>query len=172
MSGESTTRAAMDTAAFEKAFGDTARCNRCLAGIPDYRVIATFLHDTVAVRAYCPGCYPSAVEGEYHAFGDGLVLDYPGYAARFGPAGPPPPPCTPVDRMLTALIREPALRSLAPASEVLARRALTTPYRFRVELHLEGATETAQLLVAPEGKILAVDGDPAAVSRLRAVLTF
>src|SRR5262245_43910842 len=100
--------------AFERAFGDSARCSRCTATTTSYRVIATFLHDTVAVRAYCERCYDVAVEGEYHAQGDGLILDYAGFAERFGAAGPPPPPCTPVDRALRALIREPSLRFLTP----------------------------------------------------------
>src|SRR5688572_7798284 len=101
MSGESTARTTANVAAFERAFGDSARCNRCSATAADYRVIATFLHDTVAVRAYCATCYPEALEGEYHTRGDGALMSYDEFSRRFGPAGPAPPPCTAVDRMLT-----------------------------------------------------------------------
>ena len=170
MSGESTPRATVSAAAFERAFGDAARCNRCAAAAPDYRVVATFLHDTVAVRAYCPDCYEAAIEGEYHARGDGLILDYGGFAERFGPAGPFPPPCTPVDRALRALIREPALRSLAPPSEALARRARSTPYRFKVELAIAGAPRVAQLALMPDGRIEALEGEAQACERVRALL--
>jgi hypothetical protein len=160
----------VSAAAFERAFGEAARCNRCAASTPDYRVIATFLHDTVAVRAYCQGCYEAAIEGEYHARGDGLILDYGGFAERFGAAGPPPPPCTPVDRALRALIREPGLRSLAPPSEALARRARSTPYRFKVELVIEGGAQGAELALMPDGRIVALVGEPLACERLRALL--
>ncbi|TMQ69908.1 MAG: hypothetical protein E6K80_10165 [Candidatus Eisenbacteria bacterium] len=166
MSGESTRSSAASAAAFERAFGDRARCNRCDASVADYRVLAVFLHDMVAVRAYCPECYTHAVEGEYHARGDGLILDYPGFAARFGAAGPAPPPCTPVDRALRTLIREPALRSIAPPSEALARRARQTPYRFQLEME-EGA---ATLALMPDGAVSALDGAPRACARVRELL--
>jgi len=170
MSGESTSRATVGAAAFERALGARARCNRCAAAIEDYRVIATFLHDTVAVRAYCRDCYEAATEGEYHALGDGLLLDYAGFAERFGSAGPPPPPCTPVDHALTALIREPALRSLVPPSEALARRARSTPYRFKIELAVAGATQRAELSLMPDGRIVTLEGEPDARERVRALL--
>ncbi|MGH7731373.1 MAG: hypothetical protein ACRENJ_09000, partial [Candidatus Eiseniibacteriota bacterium] len=98
-------------------FGPRAVCNACVASIPEYRIVALFLHETAVVRAYCPRCYPAAADGDYHARGDGLMTDYAGFAARFGPPGPPPPPATPVDRLLTVFIRDPALRRLSPASE-------------------------------------------------------
>jgi hypothetical protein len=170
MSGESTPRATASAAAFERAFGASATCSRCEVRVEDYRVVATFLHDTVAVRAYCQGCYAAAVEGEYHALGDGMVTDYAGFAERFGAAGPPPPPCTPVDRLLARLIREPALRSLAPPSEALARRARVLPYRFRVEFELGGGARPADLALTREGGVAMLSGDPAACERLKALL--
>jgi hypothetical protein len=169
MSGESTSRVTAGVEPLERAFGDAAACNRCGVVSPDYRVIATFLHDTVAVRAYCGSCYPE-VEGEYHARGDGLLMGFGEFARRFGSPGPPPPPCTPVDGMLAMLLRDPTVRSLAPASEALARRTRTTPYRFRVVLEVEGAARAAELAVNPTGRIEGIAGDPEARERLRAML--
>lgn len=157
MSGESTRSETASATAFERAFGDSARCNRCRIETRDYRVLAVFLHDTVAVRAYCQECYDVAIEGEYHARGDGVILDYPSFAERFGAAGPPPPPCTPVDRVLSTLIRDPAMRSLKPASEALARRTGKTPYRFQVEIEEEGDAQTADLGITENGTILKTD---------------
>jgi hypothetical protein len=159
VSGESTRSATASAAAFERAFGDTARCNRCGAIIPDYRVLAVFLHDTVAVRAYCQPCYDVAIEGEYHARGDGMILDYASFAERFGAAGPSPPPCTPVDQVLSTLIRDPALRSLKPPSEALARRARKTPYHFQVEFEEEGKAQVAELDISEKGAIFKTDVD-------------
>lgn len=157
MSGESTRIATAKVAAFERAFGDNARCNRCGATIPDYRVLALFLHDTVAVRAYCQACYDVAIEGEYHARGDGMILDFVGFGERFGAAGPPPPPCTPVDRVLSTLIRDPALRSLSPPSEALARRARSTPYRFQVEIDEGHGPHQFELDLTTNGTIYKTD---------------
>jgi hypothetical protein len=169
MSGESSPRPMASAEAFERPFGESALCNRCEARVEGYRVIATFLHDTVAVRAYCQTCYETAVEGEYHALGDGLVMDYAGFVQRFGAAGPPPPPCTPVDRMLAKLIREPSLRSLAPASEALARRAKSLPYRFRAELAMGGSTRGANLALTRDGQIVGLEGDAPVCERLRSL---
>ena len=157
MSGESTRSGTANASAFERAFGDSARCNRCAAVTPDYRVLAVFLHDTVAVRAYCPPCYDAAIEGEYWARGDGLILDYADFTQRFGAAGPPPPPMTPVDQVLSVLIRDPALRRMSPPSEALARRERKTPYRFHVEIEEEGTSQTADLDITPAGTILKTD---------------
>ncbi len=170
MSGESTRSGTANAIAFERAFGERARCNRCEASVGDYRVLAVFLHDTVAVRAYCAACYEQAIEGEYHARGDGVTLGYAGFVERFGAAGPPPPPCTPVDRVLRTLIRDAALCYLAPPSEALARRSRTTPYQFRVTLQVGGAPRDGRLSVMPDGQIEAIDGDPLARDRLREAL--
>lgn len=170
MSGESTPRATASAVAFERAFGDAAVCNRCAKRAAGYRVIATFLHDTVAVRAYCPECYDVAIAGEYHARGDGVVLDYSGFAERFGAAGPPPPPCTPADRFLAGLIRDPAVEFLAPPSESLARRTRSMPYRIRLELRIEGASRPAELSLTPEGRATVLDADPTTRERLKALL--
>jgi hypothetical protein len=153
--------------ALERAFGPSAVCNACAASSADYRVVVVFLHETAAVRAYCPRCYPAAADGDYHAGGDGMVLDYGDFAARFGAAGPPPPPATPVDRLLTALIRDPALRRLIPASEAVARRRRQVPYPVRVTMHLGGAPVEAQITVAALGAIVSLAGDPAACTRVR-----
>jgi hypothetical protein len=170
VSGESTRSATANVAAFERAFGARARCNRCEASVADYRVLAVFLHDTVAVRAYCPACYEQAIEGEYHARGDGMTLDYAGFSERFGAAGPPPPPCTPVDRMLRTLLHDSSLRFLAPPSEALARRSRTTPYQFRISFELGGAPRSGELSVMPDGGIQAIGGDPLARAHLTEAL--
>jgi len=166
VSGESTRSATAGAVAFERAFGETARCNRCQATISDYRVLAVFLHETAAVRAYCQACYEIAIEGEYHARGDGLILDYAGFAERFGAAGPPPPPCTPVDQVLGVLIHDPALRSLSPPSEALARRTRTTPYRFRLEIDEGHGPQSFELAVTPNGTIFKTDVHSAAAEWL------
>src|SRR5262249_43960895 len=129
MSGESTPRAAVGVEELERAFGEAAVCNRCGASVAAYRVVATFLHDMVAVRTYCAVCYPQ-IEGGYWAYGSGLLIGYDEFARRFGARGPTPPQTTPVDRRLAALMREPGLRSLIPPSEALARRTRTLPYQF------------------------------------------
>jgi hypothetical protein len=142
-------------------------CNACAAPTDAYRVVALFLHDTAAVRAYCPGCYPAAADGDYHAAGDGMLLDYAGFAARFGPPGPPPPPATPVDRLLTALIRDPGLRRLSPASEAIARRRRQVPYPVHATLAIDGALTEAHMTLAATGALVALDGDPRACARVR-----
>lgn len=130
-------------------------------------MVVVFLHETAAVRAYCARCYPAAAEGDYHAGGDGMLLDYDGFASRFGSAGPPPPPATPVDRLLTALIRDPALRRLSPANEAVARRRRQVPYPVRVELLLDGSPAEASFTASTLGAILELSGDPAACARVR-----
>ncbi|HET9328349.1 MAG TPA: hypothetical protein VFQ05_16405 [Candidatus Eisenbacteria bacterium] len=157
MSGESTRSGIASAAAFERAFGDSARCNRCGSVTPEYRVLAVFLHDTVAMRAYCQPCYDVAIEGEYHAGGDGFILHYEEFTKRFGAAGPPPPPCTPVDQVLSALIRDPALRSLKPPSEALARRTRKTPYKFQVEIDDGKGPHRFELDLTPNGTIYKTD---------------
>lgn len=142
-------------------------CNACATSSPDYRVVAVFLHGTAAVRAYCPRCYAAAADGDYSAGGDGMLLDYAGFASRFGPPGPPPPPATPVDRLLTALIRDPALSRLSPVSEAVARRRRRTPYPVHVELAIDGAMAAAEMTVAVTGAIVGIEGDPAACARVR-----
>ncbi len=128
--------------------------------------MASFLHDLAAVRAYCPDCYPVAADGEYHAAGDGLILDYAAFAARFGPPGPPPPPATPVDRLLARLIRDPSLVMLSPASEAVARRRRRLPYPVRARLRVGGVVAEAAMTVSADGAVSALDGDPAARDRL------
>lgn len=153
--------------ALERAFGPAAVCNACGARVPEYRVVAVFLHETVAVRAYCADCYPAAADGDYHAAGDGLLLDFAAFTKRFGSAGPPPPPATPVDRVFTALIRDPSLRMLSPASEAVARRRRRVPYPVRVGMLLEGRAGEARFTVSAPGAILELSGDPDACARVR-----
>jgi len=131
--------------------------------------VATFLHGTAAVRAYCPHCYPAAADGDYHAQGDGLLLDFAAFAARFGAAGPPPPPATPVDRLLIALIRDAALARLSPASEAVARRRRRVPYPVRLALLVNGALAEAEMTLSPLGAIVTLSGDPGACDRVRAL---
>jgi len=73
MSGESTSRSVSPPEEMERAFGDSAVCNRCGHRVPDYRVVAHFLHDTAAVRAYWAerGCFSvqTRVEGKPHRDG-------------------------------------------------------------------------------------------------------
>ena len=133
-------------------------------------MVALFLHQTAAVRAYCGRCYPAAAEGDYHAGGDGLLLDYAEFAARFGAPGPPPPPTTPVDRMLAILVRDPALRLLSPGSEAVARKRRRLPYPVRAGFAIEGVTREAQLTPTPEGQLSALTGDAAACARVRELL--
>jgi hypothetical protein len=170
VSGESTRSTTSDVAAFEHAFGDEATCNRCRERIREYRVLAVFLHDTVAVRAYCAACYEAALEGEYHARGDGVILDYAAFVERFGNAGPPPPPCTPVDRALRALICDPELLSLIPPSEALARRTGEMPYRFTVEIAEVGAQGRVILALSPDGTIVTMDGSAPARARVQTLV--
>jgi hypothetical protein len=169
MSGESTPRAAVQVEELERAFGEAAVCNRCGASVAAYRIVATFLHDTVAVRAYCAACYP-LIEGEYHAGGSGLLIGFDEFARRFGAPAPAASPATPVDRLLTGLLRAPELRSLVPASEALARRARALPYRFRVVLEMDGGLETIEMAVSPGGGVEALVGEPRARERLGVLL--
>jgi hypothetical protein len=170
MSGESTPRATAGNEALERVFGAEAACNACASRVGDYRVVVLFLHDTAVVRAYCGHCYPAAAEGDYRAGGDGLLLGYAAFAARFGAPGPPPPPATPVDRMLAALVRDPALRRLSPPSEALARKRRRSPYPVRAGFEIDGATCEARMSVAPEGRMTGLTGDPAACARVRELL--
>src|SRR5262245_38303071 len=169
MSGESTPRAAVGVEELDRAFGESAVCNRCGASVAPYRVVATFLHDTVAVGAYCASCYP-LIEGEYHAGGSGLLIGFDEFARRFGAPAPTPSPATPVDRMLTILLRAPELRSLVPASESFARRTRALPYRFRVVLDIDGALRTLEMAVSPGGRVEALTGEAPARERLGAML--
>jgi hypothetical protein len=169
VSGEATARTTAGAVALERAFGARASCNACLESVEDYRVVALFLHDLAVVRAYCGVCYPAAAEGEYHAGGDGIVLDYASFATRFGAAGPPPPPATPVDRLLAGLIRDPALRWLSPPSEAFARKRRELPYRVRAEFSIAERTREARLALTPDGRLQSLDGDDDACARVRAL---
>jgi hypothetical protein len=169
MSGESSPRAAVGAEELERVFGEAAVCNRCGASVAAYRIVATFLHDTVAVRAYCASCYPQ-IEGEYHAGGSGLLIGFDEFARRFGAPAPTPSPATPVDRLLTRLLRAPELRSLVPASEAFARRTRALPYRFRVVLEIDGASQALEMAVSPGGRVEALAGDAPARERLGAML--
>jgi len=167
VSGEATSKTSASAEAFERAFGSVAACNRCQSRIEDYRVVAVFLHDTAAVRAYCRACYPAASEADYFAGGDGIVLDYDSFARRFGAPGPTPPPATPVNRILARLVRDPALSFLTPRSEAGARRLATRPYRFRVTFRLDAGACAADLAVTPQGDVVSLDGEAAACAQLR-----
>jgi hypothetical protein len=167
MSGESVARTPAGLEALERVFGARAACNACAAQVTDYRVIALFLHETAVVRAYCGGCYPAAADGDYHAGGDGLILDYATFAARFGAPGPPPPAATPVDRMLAALVRDPALRALSPPNEAFARKRSRVPYPVRATFLLEGQTREALFVLAPDGRMDGLAGDRLACARTR-----
>ena len=169
MSGESTPRAAVGVEELERAFGEAATCNRCGTSVAAYRVVATFLHDMVAVRAYCATCYP-LIEGEYHAGGSGLLIGFDEFARRFGAPAPTPPSPTPVDRLLAGLLRAAELRSLVPASEALARRGRVLLYRFRVMLEVDGAAQTIEMAVSAGGRVESLAGAADARARLSALL--
>lgn len=170
MSGESTPRATAGAESLERVFGARAVCNGCAEPIADYRVVALFLHETAVVRAYCAECYPAATDGEYHAGGDGLILDYAGFAARFGAPGPPPPAATPVDRMLATLVRDPALRALSPPNEAFARKRSRSPYPMRVGFFIGGGSREASFTLTPDGTVQELAGDPLACARVRELL--
>ena len=170
MSGESAPRTTAGAEALERAFGPRAVCNACAAPVEDYRIVALFLHETAVVRAYCARCYPAAADGEYHAGGDGLLIDYAGFALRFGAPGPPPPPATPVDGMLAALIRDPGLRLLSPGSEAFARKRRQVPYPVRVGFHIQGGDRQASFTLAADGRMDGPSGDPLACARVRELL--
>jgi hypothetical protein len=168
VSGESAPREAATREPLERVFGPSARCSGCGASVEHYRVVALFFHETAVVRAYCRVCYPSAVEGDYHARGDGLRLDYTTFAARFGPAGPPPPPVTPADRVLLSLVTDDALASLAPANEAFARKRGRAPYAIRAGFLIDGKSRAATFALAPDGGVERLSGDPDACARVRA----
>lgn len=170
MSGESAPRAGGGAEPLDRAFGATARCSTCGATVAGYRVVALFYHETAAIRAYCATCYPDATEGDYHAAGDGLILDFATFAARFGAPGPPPPPVTPVDRLLLALVRDPALRSLSPANEVFARKRGRPPYVVRAGFAVDGAEKLATITIGADGTDAGVAGDPEACARASAAV--
>ncbi|HKQ57130.1 MAG TPA: hypothetical protein VJY35_04615 [Candidatus Eisenbacteria bacterium] len=142
-------------------------CNACGTAITDYRVVAVFLHQTAAVRAYCGACYPAAAEGDYRADGDGLLLDYRGFTDRFGAPGPPPPPATPVDRLLAAMIHDPDLRRLSPPSEAIARRRRQVPYPVLAQFTTAGGVAEARMTLGADGRLLTLLGDPGACDRVR-----
>jgi len=169
LSGESTRRdSPAAPEALDRAFGERATCNRCGRVAADYRVIARFLHDLTSVRAYCGSCYADALEGRHDAAGDGLLIGWAEFAARFGAPGPPPPPATAVDRRLAALLGRGDLRMLDPATECLARRRGPPPHRFTIELAPAGALARATFELDAGGAVLSASGDPAAVAAVRA----
>jgi hypothetical protein len=170
MSGESVPRTAAGLEPLERVFGARAVCNACGEPVAEYRVVALFLHETAVIRAYCAGCYPDATDGEYHAGGDGLILDYASFAARFGAPGPPPPAATPVDRILAALVRDPALRMLWPGSEAYARKRRFSPYPIRAGFLIAGRSREASFTLTPGGGMDGLSGDPLACARVREVL--
>jgi hypothetical protein len=167
VSGESTPREVATREPLERAFGATARCSGCGAEVEQYRVMALFFHETAIVRAYCRVCYSSAVEGDYHARGEHLRLDYDAFAARFGPPGPPPPPVSPADRVLLALVDDDSLASLAPANEAFARKRGRAPYAIRAGFLIGGTARTATFALAPDGGLSRLAGDPDACARVR-----
>ena len=169
MSGESTRQSASPGEDLERAFGEKASCNRCGMRWPGYRVIVSFFHDLAAVRAYCPTCYEVAVEGEYHAAGDGLLLAVEDYARRFGNPGAASAP-TAINRLLAQVVRDPALRELVPGTEAAARRLGHVPYRFLVEMEVEGEPLDAVVVIEPDGRVQAVEGDPPLRDRLQALI--
>ena len=169
MSGEATSQRTAAPEALERAFGTQAVCNRCAAPVADYRIVALFLHQTAALRAYCRECY-GQVEGEYHAAGDGVLMSYDEFARRFGAPGPIPPPATPVDRILARFMADPDLRRLVPPSEALAKRTQVTPYQFDVGLQLGAEVRAAMLALAPDGSVASLQGEPMVCERVRAIL--
>jgi hypothetical protein len=170
VSGESAPRPVAAAEPLDRVFGETARCSTCGVAVAGYRVVALFFHQTAAIRAYCPGCYPAATEGDYHAGGDGLILDFATFAARFGAPGPPPPPVTPVDRVLLALVRDSSLRSLSPANEVFARKRGRPPYVVRAGFAMDGAEKVATLTIAADGTAAGIAGDPQACEWARTAI--
>lgn len=170
MSGESVPRTTAGLEPLERVFGARAVCNACAASVAEYRVVALFLHDTAVVRAYCAACYPAAADGDYHAGGDGMILDYAGFAARFGAPGPPPPRATPVDRLLAALVRDPGLRMLSPPNEAFARKRSRAPYAIRAAFVIEGREREASFTLAADGGLDGLTGDPLAAARARALI--
>jgi len=169
MSGESTRKSAPASESLDQVFGEKATCNRCGARWPGYRTIVSFFDDVVAIRGYCPLCYEVASEGEYHAAGNGLILDGAEYARRFG-APAAVATSTPVNRLLATLVRDPALRELVPGTEAAARRLGHSPHRFLVEMEIDDEPLDAVLVVEPGGRVVAVEGDPRVCARLRGLI--
>ena len=159
MSGESTRRdSPAAPEALDRAFGPRATCNRCGRVAADYRVIARFLHDLASVRAYCGPCYADALEGRHDAAGDGLLIGWAEFAARFGAPGPPPPPATagrpPAGRAARArrpahaLIRRPSVWPAVAGRRLTASRSswilgAGAPARATFELDAGGAVLSA-----------------------------
>ena len=170
MSGESTSRSMTAPEAMERAFGASAVCNRCGERVDEYRVVAQFLHDVAAVRAYCGGCYPT-IEGEYHAAGDGLLLDYQEFSRRFGAPGPPPPESTRVDRLLARLVGSPEVARLIPPSEALAKRRRATPYTFELGVRVGDDVRPVLLALEPDGSVASLQGEPMACERVRVTIS-
>ncbi|NOT34833.1 MAG: hypothetical protein HOP12_11780 [Candidatus Eisenbacteria bacterium] len=166
MSGEATRREATARESLERAFGESAHCSACAAAVADYRVVALFLHEGVVVRAYCRACYDDALAGEYGARGEGLLLDYDAFVERFGAAGPRPR-VSPVDRALFGLMRDSNLASLTPATECLARRRGTAPYRFAATFGAPGHETRATFELTAEGRMQQLTGDASAQERVQ-----
>lgn len=169
MSGEATAQRTTAAEAMERAFGERAACNRCGERSAEYRVVAHFLHDTAAVRAYCGACYPQ-VDGQYHAAGDGLLLTYEEFARRFGAPGPQPPPATKVDRLLARLMRSADVARLVPPSEALAKRTRLTPYTFDLGVRVRDDVRAVMLALQTDGSVASIQGEPVACERVREML--
>jgi hypothetical protein len=169
MSGESTARQITSAEAMEQAFGERAACNRCGERTAEYRVVAHFLHDTAAVRAYCRACYPH-VDGQYHARGDGLLLTWDEFARRFGAPGPQPPPATKVDRLLARLVGSAAVARLVPPSEALAKRTRLMPYTFDLGVRVGEDVRAVMLALEIDGSVASIQGEPVACERVREMI--
>ena len=169
MSGESTSRSVSAPEKMERAFGDSAVCNRCGQRTSDYRVVAHFLHDTAAVRAYCRACYPQ-VEGQYHAGGDGLLLSWNDFARRFGAPAPAPLEPTRVDRLLARLMACEDVARLVPPSEALAKRPRSTPYTFDLGIRVGAEVRPVMLALEVDGSVASLQGEPVACERVRGVI--
>ena len=169
MSGESTTRRTTAPEAMERAFGNSAVCNRCGERALEYRVVAHFLHDKAAVRAYCAACYPR-IDGEYHSAGDGLLLTWNEFARRFGPPGPPPPEATRVDRLLARLVACPDVARLVPPSEALAKRRRSMPYVFDLGIRVSSDVRPVMLALEVDGSVASLQGEPVACERVRGLI--
>lgn len=169
MSGESAPRPHEAHEALERAFGERTTCSTCAEEVDDYRVVTLFLHDHAVVRACCPGCYDDALEGDYAARSASLVLDYDAFVARFGCPGPRPRPSA-VDRALLALVRDPALSGLSPASECAARRRGPPPYRIAATYRDGGDEVAASFRIGPDGAATDLDAHPAARARVERAL--
>ncbi|MBI3539761.1 MAG: hypothetical protein HY076_05765 [Candidatus Eisenbacteria bacterium] len=98
-----------------------------------------------------------------------MIVDYATFAARFGPPGPAPPPVTPADRALLALVRDASLVSLAPANEAFARKRGPAPYAVRAGFVLGGAPREATFALAADGGVTRLAGDAEVCARIRAL---